>query len=99
MKSDPTKTFGSSIVSDAYAKQFRNQATGVSPCRATSEAQGAGRSTRVIDCAPDTQLACADRSYPRPAPSVDPLTGKLIDRATGKRYVADADQPPSTWTR
>lgn len=99
MRSDPTRTFGSSITSDAYAKQFRNQATGVSPCRETSECQGSGRSTRVIDAAPAAQLACADRSYPRPAPSVDPLTGKLVDRVTGKRYVADCDLPPSTWTR
>jgi hypothetical protein len=98
MKASDTSTFDGSYLNDANAQRFRNQATGVTPCLGTSEATGARRSRRVIDAAPPAQLRVKDRSYPQPSPEVDPLTGKLVDRMTGKPYKAPASEP-STWTR
>lgn len=48
--------------------RFRNQATGVSPCRETSEAQGAARTAAVVQAMPEAQrkaLAPA-QGYPTP---------------------------------
>lgn len=97
MKADPTSTFPGAINNDANAQRFRNQATGVSPCLGASKAQGARRSRQVIDAAPVGQLRVKDRSYPAPGPVIDPLTGQLYDKLTGKPYVAPSQ--PSTWTR
>jgi hypothetical protein len=104
MKADPTSTFPGAFLNDANAQRFRNQATGVSPCLSESEAQGARRSKQVIDCAPPAQLRVKDRSYPQPSPVVDPLTGKLYDRATGKPYKAEGAgvygaSTPGLWAR
>jgi len=98
MKASNTSTFDGAFLNDTNAQRFRNQATGVSPCLSKSEAQGARRSRLVIDAAPVAQLAVKDRSYPAPGPVVDPLTGELRDKLTGKPYKALADEP-STWTR
>ncbi len=100
MKASDTSTFDGAFLNDANAQRFRNQATGVSPCLADSCVQGASRSRRVIDAAPVAQLRVKDRSYPAPGPEVDPLTGKLVDRITGKAYVPSPDAlKPGLWTR
>ena len=95
MKPSSTSTFDGAFLSDANAQRFRNQATGVSPCLSESEAQGARRSRQVIDAAPVSQLRVKDRSYPAPGPVVDPLTGELRDRVTGKPLTGG----PGLWTR
>jgi len=77
-----TSTFSGAQVSDVKAKQFRNQATGIGQSRGMSEATGAVRSLRVIDCAPKSQLVVADRSYPRPTPLMNP-DGTMLDAVTG----------------
>lgn len=48
--------------------RFRNQATGISPCRSVSEAQGAARTAEVVQGMPEAQrkaLAPA-QGYPTP---------------------------------
>ena len=85
MKASST-TFDGAFNSDANARRYRNQATGVSPCLSQSEEQGSNRSRRVIDAAPVSQLRVADRSYPAPGPAFDPITGKMVDKLTGKPY-------------
>jgi hypothetical protein len=82
----------------ARQQRYRNQATGVSPCLTTSEAQGAERSRRVIDAAPVSQLRVKDTSYPAPGPVCDPLTGVMVDKVTGKRWKPVVNGP-SVWTR
>jgi hypothetical protein len=99
MKASDTKTFTGDLVSDANAQRFRNQATGTSPCLGTSEIQGRNRSRAVIDCAPVSQLKVADRSYPAPGPAFDPLTGKPIDKVTGKAYKYPEPSSPGLFTR
>ena len=99
MKGSATQTFDPSLISDASAKRFRNQATGVSPCLSQSEAQGANRSRRVVDETPDGKLAGMPRSYPAPGPAFDPITGKPVYRITGKAYKYPAADVASTWTR
>lgn len=100
MKGSSTQTFDPALISTPSAQRFRNQATGVSPCLAQSASQGANRSRRVVDETPDAKLAGMPRSYPAPGPAFDPLTGKPIDRITGKAYVYDPSaNAASTWTR
>jgi hypothetical protein len=74
-------------VSDAKAKQFRNQATGIGQTRSANEQTGSVRAQRAIDAAPPSQLKCADRSYPQPGPMVG-VDGSLLDRVTGDPWVA-----------
>ena len=71
MKTDPSKTFSGSLVSDESARRFRNQGTGIGQTRSASERTGSYRSQAVIDSAPAAQRACADRSYPAPGLGVD----------------------------
>lgn len=99
MKGSSTQTFDPALISTSSAQRFRNQATGVSPCLAQSASQGANRSRRVVDETPDAKLAGMPRSYPAPGPAFDPLTGKPIDRITGKAYVRPPADCASTWTR
>jgi hypothetical protein len=100
MKGSSTQTFDPALISTSSAQRFRNQATGVSPCLAQSASQGANRSRRVVDATPDAKLASMPRSYPAPGPVCDPLTGRMVDRVTGKPYVYDPSaNQASTWTR
>ena len=85
MKADPTRTFSGALVSDANAKRYRNQATGIGQCREVSERLGACRSQCVIDAAPVEQLRVADRSYPAPGPKM--IDGVMCDAITGKVWV------------
>lgn len=78
----PTPASDSSINTDAYRRQFRNQATGMGATVVASQATGAMRSQRVIDAAPSCQLAAA-QGYPAAHPEAD-VTGTLRDRLTGK---------------
>lgn len=88
------------INTPAFAKRFRDQATGVSPCLAQSAAQGANRSRRVVDQTPDGKLQGLPDSYPAPGPAFDPITGKMTDRMTGKAYKPDdSTVAASTWNR
>jgi len=47
-------------------KIFRDAATGVGQTLAASTTTGAVRAQRAINCAPASQQACADPSYPSP---------------------------------
>ena len=84
MKPDPKYTMDpQGLNSDAHARRFRNQATGIGQTRAASEATGADRSQRVIDCAPPAQLPVADRGYPPPSPLWSNDQNCFLDRVTG----------------
>lgn len=85
MKPSDTNTFSGDFESDANARRFRNQATGMGNSLAASCATGAMRSQRVIDGAPPAQLAVADRSYPAAHPEMD-VNGTLRDKLTGKPW-------------
>ena len=91
MKADPTSTFSPAYLGNERARRMRNQATGIGQTRAASECTGANRAQKAIDCAPPSQLVVADRSYPRPAPIYDPITGKYYDKATGAPYSSDVE--------
>ena len=80
MKASDTSTFSGDLVSDANARRYRNQATGIGQCRSAAEMQGACRSQCVIDAAPQPQLKVADRSYPAPGPKM--VDGVLCDAVT-----------------
>lgn len=88
----PYPASDSALNTEAYAKRFRNQATGVGATVVASQATGRMRSQRVIDAAPDCVLSMA-QGYPSPNPSQD-VTGTLRDRLTGKKWTAASDIGP-----
>lgn len=53
-------------------KTFRDAATGIGQCFSASVETGAARAQQAINCAPASQRAVADRSYPKPNGRCDP---------------------------
>lgn len=72
MRNPTNSTFPPSVTSTEYARDFRNQATGIGQALSASRRTGAVRSQLVIDAAPAAQRACRDRSYPTPHPANAP---------------------------
>jgi len=69
MKFDNTSTHKARAIDP---RSFRNLATGIGQCSRESEATGARRAQRAADCAPASQRAVMDASYPMPGqPSTD----------------------------
>lgn len=88
----PYPASDSALNTEAYAKRFRNQATGTGNTLLTSEVTGRMRSSRVIDQAPDCMLPLA-QGYPAPQPSMH-IDGTLRDRLTGKPWKPSTDVGP-----
>ena len=81
LRTGPTTFSLETLESDAKAKQFRNQATGIGQTRLASERTGARRSQCVADAVPSMMRDCMDRSYPAP------VAGGPTDCATGSGSV------------